>query len=135
MRSKLESDVCCRLQVAPSGESYEGKRRPGRKQRQTTAGYMACCQGKSSGRWPTSATAYAGSAHSREYITQWARMGAWWHQTLMTSPSTVLSSRCPKQRSTNSIQLSTQTMYSAASGNLAITFHTYMYSRPVVKVI
>ena len=33
----LESDVCCRLQVALSGESYEGKRRPGRKQRQTTA--------------------------------------------------------------------------------------------------
>jgi len=41
MSSKLESDVCCRLQVAPSGESYEGKHRPGRKQRQTTAGYMA----------------------------------------------------------------------------------------------
>ena len=38
MSSKLESDVCSRLQVAPSGESYEGKRRPGRKQRQTTAG-------------------------------------------------------------------------------------------------
>ena len=28
------------VQVAPSGERYEGKRRPGRKQRQTTAGYM-----------------------------------------------------------------------------------------------
>ena len=42
MSSKVESDVCCRLQVAPSGDSYEGKRRPGRKQRQTTAGwYMA----------------------------------------------------------------------------------------------
>jgi len=41
MSSKLESDVCYRLQVAPSGESYEGKRRPGRKQRQTTARYMA----------------------------------------------------------------------------------------------
>jgi len=25
MSSKLESDVCCHLQVAPSGESYEGK--------------------------------------------------------------------------------------------------------------
>jgi len=24
MSSKLESDVCCRLQVAPSGESYGG---------------------------------------------------------------------------------------------------------------
>ena len=35
MSSKLESDVCCHLQVAPSGESYEGKRRPGRKQQQT----------------------------------------------------------------------------------------------------
>jgi len=41
MSSKLESDVCCSLQVAPSGESYEGKRRPGRKQWQTTARYMA----------------------------------------------------------------------------------------------
>ena len=41
MSSKLKSDVCCRLQVAPSGECYEGKRRPGRKQWQTTAGYMA----------------------------------------------------------------------------------------------
>ena len=41
MSSKLESDVCCRLQVAPSAESYEGKRRPGRKQWQTTARYMA----------------------------------------------------------------------------------------------
>ena len=39
--SMLESDVCCRLQVAPSGESYEGKRRPGREQWQTTARYMA----------------------------------------------------------------------------------------------
>ena len=39
MSSKLESDVCCRLQVAPSGESYEGNRRPGRKQWQTTARY------------------------------------------------------------------------------------------------
>ena len=26
MSSKLESDVCCRLQVAPSGERYEGKK-------------------------------------------------------------------------------------------------------------
>jgi len=41
LSSKLESDVCCRLQVAPSGKSYEGKRRPGRKQWQTTARYMA----------------------------------------------------------------------------------------------
>jgi len=31
MSSKLESDVCCRLQVAPSGESYGGNRRLGRK--------------------------------------------------------------------------------------------------------
>ena len=30
MSSKLESDVCCRLQVAPSGESYGGNRRPGK---------------------------------------------------------------------------------------------------------
>ena len=27
MSSKLDSDVCCRLQVAPSGESYGGNRR------------------------------------------------------------------------------------------------------------
>jgi len=27
MSSKLESDVCCRLQVAPSGENYGGNRR------------------------------------------------------------------------------------------------------------
>ena len=38
---RISVDVCCRLQVAPSGERYESKRRPGRKQRQTTAGYMA----------------------------------------------------------------------------------------------
>ena len=31
MSSKLESDVCYRLQVAPSGESYGRNRRPGRK--------------------------------------------------------------------------------------------------------
>ena len=37
MSSKLESDVCCRLQVAPPGERYGGNRRPDRKQRQTTA--------------------------------------------------------------------------------------------------
>jgi len=42
MSSKLESDVCCRLQVAPSGESYEGKCRPGRKQRHATCGLTAC---------------------------------------------------------------------------------------------
>jgi len=40
MSSKLESDVCCRLQVAPSGERYEGKRRPGRKHWQTTARFF-----------------------------------------------------------------------------------------------
>ena len=35
------NQMCCRLQVAPSGESYEGNRRPGRKQRQPTARSMA----------------------------------------------------------------------------------------------
>jgi len=30
-QQELESDVCCRLQVAPSAESYGGNRRPGRK--------------------------------------------------------------------------------------------------------
>jgi len=37
MSSKLESDVCCCLQVAPSGESYGGNCRPGRKKWQPTA--------------------------------------------------------------------------------------------------
>jgi len=40
MSSKLESDVCRRLQVAPPGESYGGNRRPGRKQWQPTARYI-----------------------------------------------------------------------------------------------
>ena len=41
MSSKLEPDVCCRLQVAPSGKSNGGNRRPGRKLSQPTAGSMA----------------------------------------------------------------------------------------------
>ena len=60
MSSKLESDVCCRLQVAPSGERYEGKRRPGRKQRRlllgiwrdslhVTCGLIACTPGSAPG--------------------------------------------------------------------------------------
>ena len=55
MSSKLESDVCCRLQVAPSGESYEGKRRPGRKQGiwrdslHVTCGLTACTPGSAPG--------------------------------------------------------------------------------------
>jgi len=59
MSSKLESDVSCRLQVAPSDERYEGKRKPGRKQRQTTAiwrdslhvtcGLTACTPGSAPG--------------------------------------------------------------------------------------
>ena len=60
MSSKLESDVCCRLQVAPSGESYEGKHRPGRKQWQpllgiwrdslhVTCGLTACTPGSAPG--------------------------------------------------------------------------------------
>ena len=61
MSIKLESGVYCRLQVAPSGESYEGKRRPGRKQRQTillgiwrdslhaTCGLTACTPGSAPG--------------------------------------------------------------------------------------
>jgi len=39
MRSKLESDVCCHLQVAPSGESYGGNRRLGRNNQKVTAAY------------------------------------------------------------------------------------------------
>jgi len=41
MSSKLESDVCNRVWVAPSGESYEGNCRPGVKKWQPTAGWMA----------------------------------------------------------------------------------------------
>ena len=52
--------MCCRLQVAPSGESYEGNRRPGRKQWQPTAslwhdslhvtcGLTACTPGSAPG--------------------------------------------------------------------------------------
>ena len=61
MSSKLESDMCCRLQVAPSGESYEGKRMPVRKQWQTillgiwrdslhvTCGLTVCTPGSAPG--------------------------------------------------------------------------------------
>ena len=56
MSSKLESDVCCRLQVAPSGESYEGKRRPGRlllgiwrDSLHVTCGLTACTPGSAPG--------------------------------------------------------------------------------------
>jgi len=56
MSSKLESDVCCRLQVAPSGESYGGNRRlaesngsllPGlwRDSLHVTCGLTACTPG------------------------------------------------------------------------------------------
>jgi len=66
MSSKLESGVCCRLQVSPSGESCECKRRPGRKQWQTpglwrellhvTCGLAACTPGSAPG--PTLSNEY-----------------------------------------------------------------------------
>jgi len=59
MSSKLESDVCCRLQVASSGQSYKGKRRPGRKQWQTTARYMA---------WFTSLHLWADCLYTRDQL-------------------------------------------------------------------
>ena len=60
MSSKLESDVCCCLQVAPSGESYEGKRSlaesngsllPGlwRDSLDVTCGLTACTPGSAPG--------------------------------------------------------------------------------------
>ena len=61
MSSKLESDVCCRLQVAPPGERHGGNRRPGRKQRHrlllstwrdslhVTCGLTACTPGSAPG--------------------------------------------------------------------------------------
>jgi len=60
MSSKLESDVCCHLQVAPSGESYEGKRRPAesngrlllgiwRDSLHVTCGLTACIPGSAPG--------------------------------------------------------------------------------------
>ena len=45
MSSKLESDVCCRLQVAPSGESYGGKPQACH----VTCGLTACTQGSAPG--------------------------------------------------------------------------------------
>jgi len=41
MSSKLEFDVCYRVWVAQSGQSYGGNRGPGGKQWQPTAGWMA----------------------------------------------------------------------------------------------
>ena len=60
MSSKLESDVCCRLQVAPSGESYGGNRRPAesngsllpglwRDSLHVTCGLTACTVGSAPG--------------------------------------------------------------------------------------
>jgi len=61
MNSKLESDVRCRLQVTPSGESYEGERRPGSKYNgsllrglwrdslHVTCGLTACTPGSAAG--------------------------------------------------------------------------------------
>ena len=57
MTSKLESDVCCRLQVAPSGESYGGKSEsngsllPGlwRDSLHVTCGLTACTPGSAPG--------------------------------------------------------------------------------------
>ena len=60
MSSKLESDVCCRLQVAPSGESYGGNRSlaesngsllPGlwRDSLHVTCGLTACAPGSAPG--------------------------------------------------------------------------------------
>jgi len=60
LSSKLESDVCCRLQVAPSGESYEGNRRPAesngsllpglwRDSLHVTCGLTACTPGAAPG--------------------------------------------------------------------------------------
>jgi len=54
MSSKLESDVCCRLQVAPSGESCEesnGKLLPGlwRELLHVTCGLTACTPGSAPG--------------------------------------------------------------------------------------
>jgi len=60
MSSTLESDVCCRLQVAPSGESYGGNRRPSesngslhpglrRDSLHVTCGLTACTPGSAPG--------------------------------------------------------------------------------------
>jgi len=66
MSSKLESDVCCRLQVTPSGESYEGKRMAESNDRlllgiwrdslHVTCGLTACTPGSASG--PTLSNEY-----------------------------------------------------------------------------
>ena len=60
MSSKLESDVCCRLQVAPSGESYGDNRGPAesngsllsgiwRDSLHVTCGLTACTPGSAPG--------------------------------------------------------------------------------------
>ena len=53
MSSKLESDVCCRLQVAPSGERYEGNGRLllgiWRDSLHVTCGLTACTPGSAPG--------------------------------------------------------------------------------------
>ena len=60
MSSKLESDVCCRLQVAPPGERYGGNRRPAesngslllskwRDSLHVTCGLTACTPGSAPG--------------------------------------------------------------------------------------
>ena len=87
MSSKLESDVCCRLQVAPSGESYEGKGRPGRKQWQTTpgiwrdslhvtCGLTACTPGSAAG--PTLGNEY-GKTLPLPYLCPWLGPALWFY--------------------------------------------------------
>ena len=61
MSSQLKLDVCCRLQVAPSGESYGGNRRPAesngslllvyiwRDSLHVTCGLTACTPGSAPG--------------------------------------------------------------------------------------
>jgi len=81
LSSKLKSDVCCRLQVAPSGESYEGNRRGSllpvlwRDSLHVTCGLTACTP--ESGPGPT-----LGDEYGKTTFFTWFLGPTWdWTQT------------------------------------------------------
>jgi len=103
MSSKLESDVCCRLQVAPSGESYEGKRRPGRKQWQTiwlgiwrdslhiTCGLTACTPRSAQG--PTLGNEYGKTCGNTQHDALVSETDSL-HETLAETKQQVVTTFC-----------------------------------------
>jgi len=72
MSSKLESDVCCRLQVVPSGESYGGNRLlPSlwRDSLHVTCGLTACTPGSAPG--PTLGNEYGKTLPLGGSVAEW----------------------------------------------------------------